>query len=152
MKVKVVVDGSISHPEVIIHCKELTEDVKRIQKWLTEENVDIPKLSFYKDNREYYISLQDILFFEAEGTHVFGHSKKEVYEIKERLYWLEEHLPKQFVRISKSAIVNTNHIYSIDKTFTSYNLVQFYQSHKQVYVSRFYYKTLKHSLNERRTL
>jgi len=66
------------------------------------------------------------------------------------LYELEEMLPNNFVRVSKSTILNVNQIYSINRNLTSSSLVQFYKSYKQVYVSRNYNKILKQRLEERR--
>ncbi|MDD3341231.1 MAG: LytTR family DNA-binding domain-containing protein [Bacilli bacterium] len=152
MKVQIVEDDTLKDGEVVIACKEITKTIQNIQKYIIEQEEKMSTFTFYKEGREYYISLRDILFFETEESQVFVHTKKEVYETKERLYQLEAKLPKQFVRVSKSTILNTEQIYSVDKTFTSSTLVQFYQTHKQVYVSRFYYKTLKHVLKEGRTL
>lgn len=70
--------------------------------------------------------------------------------IKYRLYELEEILPKYFVRVSKSTILNVNQVYSIDKNITSSSIIKFSKSYKQVYVSRNYYKILKQRLEERR--
>ena len=60
-----------------------------------------------------------------------------------KLYELEEILPRKFVRISKSSIVNSDKIYSIQKNLTASSLIEFKNTHKQIYVSRSYYKLLK---------
>ena len=39
--------------------------------------------------------------------------------------------------------VNTKQIYSIEKSFSGTSTVNFYQTHKQVHVSRHYYQLLK---------
>lgn len=62
----------------------------------------------------------------------------------------EELLPRTFLRISKSAIVNTNKIYSIHRNLTASSLIAFQHTHKQIYVSRAYYKLLKNKLDEKR--
>lgn len=69
---------------------------------------------------------------------------------KIQLYELEELLPGSFMRISKSAIVNTSHIYSISRNLTASSVVAFADTHKQVYVSRYYYKPLINKLEEKR--
>lgn len=63
---------------------------------------------------------------------------------------LEEMLPGFFMRISKSAILNTNHIYSISRNLTASSTVTFAGTHKQVFVSRYYYKPLISKLEEKR--
>ena len=94
--------------------------------------------------------VDNILFFETSENRISAHTNNETYYVKYRLYELEEKLPKNFLRISKSTIVNINQIFGITHTITSPNIIQFYNSHKQVYVSRFYFKNLKSRLEERR--
>ena len=76
-------------------------------------------------------------------------SNTECYRVKYKLYELEEILPKNFCRISKSTILNVNHIYSISKNITGVSLVEFQETYKKVYVSRYYYKILKNILGKR---
>lgn len=54
------------------------------------------------------------------------------------------------MRVSKSTILNLNHIYSITKNLTASSIVEFINTHKQVYISRYYYKPLKCRLEEKR--
>ena len=65
-------------------------------------------LTFYKDRSEYFLDLGTLLFFETDGKRICGHTRNEAYEVKQKLYELEELLPIAFCRISKSAIVNGN--------------------------------------------
>ena len=61
-------------------------------------------------------------------------------------------LPSSFVRIAKSAIVNTAKIYSVARDLTASSRVQFSGTHKQIYVSRRYYQNLRQRLQERSPL
>ena len=56
------------------------------------------------------------------------------------------------MRVSKSTIVNLDHIYSITKNITSSSIVEFAGCHKQIYVSRNYYKALIARLDEKRKM
>lgn len=152
MLVQIEVDKNKIEPEIIIRCSSIDKQIEDIQKMILNTRLDSPKIIFYKDTHEYYFPLDEVLFFETENNAVYAHSREDVYKVKFKLYELEKLLPKQFTRVSKSTILNITHIFSIDRTFATLNLVQFYKSHKQVYVSRFYYKSLKHKLDERRTL
>lgn len=149
MKVRIEIDDSLEEDEVTIKCKELNQTIKKVQQSISNIS-QMPKLIFYKNDIEYYLNLNDILFFETSENSVEAHTEKEIYKIKYRLYELEEILPNNFVRISKSTILNVNQIYSINRNLTSSSLVQFYKSYKQVYVSRNYNKMLKQRLEERR--
>ncbi len=149
MKIRIEIDENLEEDEVTIKCKEINQTIKRVQQSISSANL-IPKLIFYKNDTEYYLNINDILFFETSENSVEAHTEKEVYKIKYRLYELEEMLPNNFVRVSKSTILNVNQIYSINRNLTSSSLVQFYKSYKQVYVSRNYNKILKQRLEERR--
>lgn len=149
MKVRIEIDDSLEEDEVTIKCKELNQTIKKVQQSISNIS-QMPKLIFYKNDIEYYLNLNDILFFETSENSVEAHTEKEVYKIKYRLYELEEILPNNFVRVSKSTILNVNQIYSINRNLTSSSLVQFYKSYKQVHVSRNYNKMLKQRLEERR--
>ena len=149
MKIRIEIDENLEEDEVTIKCKEINQTIKRVQQSISSANL-IPKLIFYKNDTEYYLNINDILFFETSENSVEAHTEKEVYKIKYRLYELEEMLPNNFVRVSKSTLLNVNQIYSINRNLTSSSLVQFYKSYKQVYVSRNYNKILKQRLEERR--
>lgn len=142
MIVKIEIDDNISDDEILIKCKEITEGIKRIQK-IASDSAKQADIHFYKDNTEYYLTLDSVLFFETSGTSIHAHTNDNFYEVKNKLYELENTLPSNFVRVSKSTIINVNHIYSIEKNITSSSSVQFNDTHKQIYVSRNYYKVLK---------
>ena len=148
MKVRIELDPQMDEPEMIIRAPRLTEDVARLQQLILEQKMT--PLTFYKDRSEYFVDVSEILFFETDGEKIYGHTKEEAYEVRQKLYELEEILPIAFCRISKSSIVNTKQIYSIEKSFSGTSTVNFYQTHKQVHVSRHYYQLLKERLKEMR--
>ena len=148
MKVRIELDPQMDEPEMIIRTPRLTEDVARLQQLILEQKMT--PLTFYKDRSEYFVDVSEILFFETDGEKIYGHTKEEAYEVRQKLYELEEILPIAFCRISKSTIVNTKQIYSIEKSFSGTSTVNFYQTHKQVHVSRHYYQLLKERLKEMR--
>ncbi|CUU48691.1 LytTR family DNA-binding domain-containing protein [Clostridium beijerinckii] len=150
MKIRIELDNEIKENEVIIKCNELNEEVRNIQIVLGELLSQKKHITFYKGETEYYLSLEEILFFETEESGICAHTIDNIYNVKYKLYELEELLPGYFMRVSKSTILNTNHIYSITKSISSSSRVEFQNTHKQVYVSRYYYKPLKIKLLEKR--
>ncbi len=150
MKVRIDIDDSLNEDEIIIRCRKLDENTQKAYNTLVDVTRGSQCLLLYKGNVEYYISLDDILFFETLDHGISAHTGNNVYETTYRLYELEELLPGYFMRVSKSTILNINHIYSISKNLTASSEVQFKNSHKQVFVSRNYYKSLKFRLEERR--
>lgn len=150
MKIRVDIDENLTDDEVLIRCRSLTEQVLQVQQAVNDVLHVSEKFPLYRDNTEYYIPLNEILFFQTEGTKITAHTKEEMYETQHKLYELEDMLPGFFMRVSKSTILNTNHIYSIKRSLTASSLVEFQHSHKQVYVSRSYYKPLISKLEEKR--
>lgn len=150
MKIRIEIDENLTEDEVIIHCQSLTEEVAKIQKAVSEVINASQKLVFYKGTTEYYLTLDEILFFETAENGIHAHTKEDIYQTKYKLYELEDILPGFFMRVSKSAILNTHHIYSINRNLTASSVVAFSGTHKQVYVSRYYYKPLTSKLEEKR--
>lgn len=149
MKVRIEIDRTIDEDELIIRCGELNGNIRKIQQYVLDMSKQ-SNISFYKDNVEYFLRLGSVLFFETSDKGVNAHTADNVFQTKQKLYELEEILPSDFVRVSKSTILNITHIFSIQKSITSASTVEFNNTHKQVYVSRSYYKLLKQRLDERR--
>jgi len=136
-------DNNIDDDIVILY-KKKNDVVDNLEKYCN--NI---KMIFYKREQEYYLDLNEIIFFETDINNISAHTINDVYNIKYKLYELEQMLPNNFVRVAKSTIVNINNIRSIKRNITSSSLIEFYNTYKKVYVSRFYYKNLKERLKER---
>lgn len=151
MKVRIEIDENIQEDEVIIRCSKLDEKTQKVYEAVMDISKESKRMILYKDHTEYYLPLDQILFFETTDSCISAHTADDIYNTEHRLYELEEMLPGWFMRVSKSSILNVNHIYSITKNLTASSIVQFTNTHKQVYVSRYYYKPLKCRLDEKRT-
>lgn len=149
MKFKVEIDENCIEPEVTVKCRELTPEVIALQKALTTLGGGSQTLALTKDDTEYFLSADDIIFFETDERNVSAHTVDNVYQTKYKLYELEKMFPLRFMRVSKSSIVNVNKIYSITRGISSC-FIQFAGSVKQLYVSRMYYKPLHDRMDERR--
>lgn len=150
MKIKIEIAEALEEDEMLIRCRGLTDEIAAIQKAVLEITSSKQKFVFYKGNIEYYLVLDDILFFETDEKGISAHTKTDAYQSKYKLYELENILPSFFMRVSKSTILNINHIYSIDRNLAASSVVAFSGTHKQVYVSRYYYKPLISKLEEKR--
>jgi DNA-binding LytR/AlgR family response regulator len=151
VKVRIEIDDAITEDEVVIRCRSFDSNTARIQQALTELTTR-SDLSFFKDNTEYFMPIDMILYFETSPSGIDAHTRDDVFTIKKKLYELEEMLPRNFMRVSKSAILNLNMVYSVEKNITASSLVRFMGTDKIVYVSRIYYKAMKQRLDERRRL
>ncbi len=149
MKLRIEFDDNLQEEEIIIRCRELSPQIIQLKETISESLQKNEVISFYKGDTRVYLSLEEILFFETEQNMVFAHTGDDCYEIHHRLYELEELLPSYFMRVSKSTILNTKQIFSIDKNIYASSTVCFRRSHKQVFVSRHYYKPLIEKLERR---
>lgn len=150
MKVRVEIDPNLEEDEVILRCTDMNEDVARMQKLITEVAFEKQQLLFYQGDKEFYFPLEDILFFETADNRVSAHTKDAVYQVKYRLYELEDLLPGYFIRVAKSTILNTHHVHAITKNITGASEVEFLDTHKHIFVSRNYYRILKERMDDRR--
>lgn len=152
MKIKVEIDESLNEEEIIMKVPALNQRVKLIQDFLSDLSKQQTQMIFYKGQVEYYLNLSQILFFETDEKDVQAHTSADMYKIKYKLYELEEILPGYFMRVSKSTILNMKKIYAMHKSISGPCLVEFENTHKQVYVSRRYYKLLRIRLEEKRLI
>ena len=94
--------------EIIIKCTKADASVMKLKKHIEafEE-----KLDAIGNDKHYLISPLEVFYFESVDNRTFLYTETQVLEIKKRLYELEEILSdKDFVRISKSQLVNINKI------------------------------------------
>ena len=134
--------------EIVVYCHQITPAVDSMLQMISQTNKQ-QTLSFFKGDGQYYLNLKEILFFETDEERVYAHTTDQAFEVKLRLYEIEAMLPGYFVRISRSALVNTIHVFSIQKSLTRVSLISFRNSHKEVYCSRMYGNELFRKMNER---
>ena len=146
MKIRWIEDP-LQEEDIKISYKKHDSKIQELKDFLGKNEIIVRK-----DDREFLIDLDIVLFFETGQDLVFVHSSNDVYETKERLYQLEETLPANFIRISKSTIVNINQISALENKLTSGRSIQFHTSHKITYASRMYFPGLKQALFERSLL
>ena len=149
LKIRIEMSEGVQE-EVVIRCREITPEIIRLQQLLSGYSDRSNQFLLYKGDTEYYLNVNDIIFFETEGNAVMAHTKNDMYETRRKLYELEELSGGRFQRISKSAIVNVDKVYSIKRNVTSSSAIEFQGTHKQIYVSRAYYKVLREKLEEKR--
>lgn len=150
MKIKIEIDEDLREEEIVIRCKALNDDVISIQKRITDAVSSRMQLEVSKGEKEYYITVDEIFFVETDASGVVVHTSKDIYETKLRLYELEELLPGNFIRVSKSTILNASKVRAIHKNITGASEVEFAGSSKKVFVSRNYFKLLMAKLEEKR--
>ena len=149
VKIRLDISSEYQDKEVIIRANKKDEEVAEILRNLQEIDTKLHNINGYLDNTVYSLSTQDILFFETNDRNVYAHTKDNAFLIHYRLYELEENLPDNFLRVSKSSILNVDEVKSLTQSVMG-NLIQFRDSYKQIYVSRRFLKKLKLKLNQRK--
>lgn len=105
------------------------------------------KLYAKKDNEMFLINSSDVLYFDSVDNRTFLYTNDDVMEIKQKLYELEDILSdKDFVRISKSQIVNINQIRSLKPELNRTILVTLFNG-ERLYISRKYVKIIRNMLS-----
>ncbi|MDU1322986.1 MAG: LytTR family DNA-binding domain-containing protein [Clostridium botulinum] len=145
MKIDIQIDDNSKETRVVIYTSEITEEVQAILNNL--KRVQQKYILGMKDERIYILNPDEISFFYGEKGKVFAQTYNLVYEIKEKLYKLEENLKgTSFVRISKSAIANVDKIKNLEILFNGNMCINFFDG-KQEYISRRYMKKIREYLN-----
>ena len=145
MKIDIQIQPEAKETKVVIYTSEITDEVQEIlnnlKKNEKKRNVGI------KDERIYILNSEDIFYFYSEDKKVFAQAEKTNYEIKEKLYKLEEDLKNNsFIRISKFAIANVDKIKNLELFFNGNICINFFNG-KQEYISRRYVSKFKEYLN-----
>ena len=150
MKITIDVDDSLKQDYITIHCKELTDDILELQKSLLSKSSSSLRISAFQDDVEHFLELKAIIFMESDGNYILIHTEKDIYKTRRKLYELEELLPRDFIRVSRSTIVNTMRISGIKKNITGASEISFGNSNKKAYASRNYIKLLIEIMDEKR--
>ena len=109
MKVNLFVSKDVEEPYAEIHTNELNENITKAMSIL-ENDESNELLAVKKDSDIALLEYDDIFMFRVENKQVNVFTKDYDYIIKKPLYQIEENLNSDFVRISKTTIVNLKKI------------------------------------------
>ncbi len=141
MKITLDINDAYSDEELVIKAPALTPELSRIISICSGEGeIELPA---YKEDVFKLLSPRDIDRIFAQSGKVFAETTEGVYEIKSRLYELEEKLEHHyFVRISKSELINLKQVaYFEPDVFNGFAIVL--KHGQKSYVSRRYVSSLK---------
>ena len=115
---------------------ELTDKIEAIIKNYSSELIG------YKDSEAIKLKPEEVFCFLTENGHTYALCDKGRYQIKLRLYQLEENFAYEFVKINQSCLVNVKMIESF-KTSIGGSLLITLKGGYRDYVSRRQLKTVK---------
>jgi len=129
--------------EILIRCYEVDDEVYEIINKLTTEDII---LLGHQNDSIHRIKLHDIYYFEAVEGKVFIYCRDNVFEVKQKLYELEELCKgKNCFRASKSTILNITKISSVYPTISG-RLEAILDNGQRAVISRQYVPVLKNML------
>ena len=109
MKVNLFVSRDIEEPYADIHTDELTDNVtKAISILESDDSKDM--LAVKKGSDIALLEFSDVYMLRVEDKQVKVYTQNSEYLIKKPLYQVEETLSVDFVRISKTTVVNLKKI------------------------------------------
>lgn len=143
MRVTVLDIGPDEEEEVVIKCRALDDTMVDMINYFKQGG---RKLKAYRDGGIFFLDAKEIFYIESVDQKVFAYGESEVYQVKSRLYELQEELPGwDFVRVSKSTILNLNKIKSLTPAFGGrYEALM--KNEEKVIISRQYVGLLKEKL------
>lgn len=104
MKITIETPKEGEEDEIIVRCAFLDDKLMNLIASLKREGT---QLAGYVDDKIVMIFPKDIYYFESVDNKVFAYAGKGVYEVRKKLYEIEEEYGcADFLRISKSTIVN----------------------------------------------
>lgn len=134
--------AELPETEVIIRGDITSEEVVSLLQLLGKRNSR--KLVLYKDEEQFLVDAEEIVFVEVSGSRTFVYTRLDAYEARQKLYELKELLSAQaFAQINKSVLVNINCVKSIQAEFSGNYRLKLKNRKESLTISRKYFKEFK---------
>lgn len=144
MKIEVKVDAACAETTVVICTDKVTDEIQQLVRKLSQ---DAPQVIVgFREDEAVILTQEEMLRVYAEGGKVYAETLNGRFQMRQRLYELEERLDaKRFVRISNAEIVNLSLIRGFDLSFAGTICVRM-KNDAVTYVSRRYVAKIKQVL------
>ena len=145
MKISINADNQYTETEIVINCPRINDDIEKLLAIVRKLDM---KLTGRKDRKQYTIEADNIMYIESTDKRAFIYTIDNIFESSFRLFELEEKLADgDFIRISKTCLVNINYIKSIEPDLGR-RLILTVEKGIKLVVSRLYSSTIKQKLEE----
>ena len=145
MKVNLFVSKDIEESYADIHTNELSDNISKAISILESEDVN-DMLKVKKGSDIALLESSDVYMFRVEEKQVKVYTENDEYVIKKPLYQVEDSLGNDFLRISKTTIVNFKKIERVAPSLRGMMFVQLKNGLKDN-ISRKYLPDFKQALN-----
>ena len=134
--------AELQETEVIIRGDVTSDEVVSLLQLLKKRNSG--KLILYKEDEQYIVDADEIVFIEVSGNKVYAYTRLDTYEAKQKLYEIKDMLGgRSFAQINKSVIVNINCVKSIQAEFSGNYRIKLKNRKESLTISRKYFKEFK---------
>ena len=139
VKVEVKLSPDIEQPYIVVYARELTEEIcKLIDRFGAERKI----FAATENHRTVFLKPEEIYMVQIESGRTKVVCQTKTYTSAKRLYELEAQLGKQFMRISKSTLINLEKIDSIQPSFNG-GVCCVLKNGCKDYISRKYFSAFK---------
>ncbi len=138
MKVTTILDPN-REEEVVIYARERNELVEKIEQLASQNTAE---LVGFCENAAAILDYVKVTRFTAENGKIYAVVGGDRYQIRRRLYQLEQQMPAYFVKINQSCLANIRHIARFEAVYTGTLRVVFKNGDTD-YVSRRNLKQIK---------
>ncbi len=145
MKVNLFVSKDIKEPYADIHTDQLTDNITKAMSILESDDSN-DMLAVKKGSDIALLEFSDVFMLRVEDKQVKVYTEKVEYLIKKPLYQVEETLSSDFVRISKTTIVNLRKIERVAPSLKGMMFIQLKNGLKDN-ISRKYLPDFKQALD-----
>ncbi|WP_405275619.1 LytTR family DNA-binding domain-containing protein [Methanobrevibacter sp.] len=145
MKVNLFVSKDIEEPHADIHTNELTDNITKAMSILESDDSN-DMLAVKKGSDIALLEFSEVFMLRVEDKQVKVYTENAEYLIKKPLYQVEETLNNDFVRISKTTIVNLRKIERVAPSLKGMMFIQLKNGLKDN-ISRKYLPDFKNALD-----
>lgn len=143
MKITIETPRPGEEDEIIVRCTALDE---QLMKLIYALKMRQDKITGYVEDKIVKLEPKEIFYFESVDNKVFAYTDKGVYEVRRKLYEIEEDFTHMdFLRISKSSIVNVAKIAYLRPIFNGRFEAKL-KNDEKIIISRQYIVDLKKKL------
>lgn len=143
MKITIETPSPGMEDEIIVRCTSLDDKIMNLIYALKSEQ---DNLIGYMEDKIIKLVPKEVYYFESVDNKTFAYTAQGVYEVHKKLYELEkEYANTDFLRISKSVIVNVAKIAYIRPIFNSRFEAKL-KNNEKIVISRQYVVELKKKL------
>ena len=145
MKVNLFVSKDIEEPHADIHTNELNDNITKAMSILESDDSN-DMLAVKKGSDIALLEFSEVFMLRVEDKQVKVYAENTEYLIKKPLYQVEEGLNNDFVRISKTTIVNLRKIERVAPSLKGMMFIQLKNGLKDN-ISRKYLPDFKNALD-----